>query len=327
MTVSVIIPAYNAAPTIARTLEALACQDYKDPFEVIVVDDGSTDHTAAVAQSFSWVRCARQDNAGPAAARNHGARLAQGLYLCFTDSDCIPHPDWISCLLRGFGAKDIAVVCGSYGIANPGSLLASGIHGEIIFRHRHLMPDFPKAFGSYNFCVRKEVFDRVGGFQAGYRQASGEDNDLSYRILAAGGRLYFERQALVDHYHTTRTAKYLKEQFRHGFWRAKMYLEHPGMVKGDDYTFWKDVLEVPWAAGCVIAMAASIFITAFKAPVYFLFVLFLAFEVLFAFRMLRGIFTGFFFGFVMYVRAFSRAFGLSTGIFYFLAQKAAKIFK
>ena len=95
--------------------------------------------------------------------------------------------------------------------------MARCIYTEILWRHTRLMPDFPNSFGSYNFCVSKKVFDAVGGFNAAYRNASGEDNDLSYKITKAGWRIYFKRKALVDHYHPTRVVKYLREQFRHGF--------------------------------------------------------------------------------------------------------------
>ena len=246
--VSVIIPAYNASATIGQALNALSRQNCFQPFEVIVVDDGSSDKTAEIVASFPSVRYIRQDNAGPAAARNHGARLAQGEYLAFTDSDCIPHEDWISQLMSGFSQPHVGVVAGSYGIANPKSRLARGIHKEILWRHQHLMPDFPNSFGSYNFCVRKNVFDAVGGFNTAYRTASGEDNDLSYKITGSGWRIYFERKAFVDHYHPTRVVKYLKEQFRHGFWRLKMYMDHPRMMRGDGYTYWKDIIEMPLAA-------------------------------------------------------------------------------
>ncbi len=325
MTVSVIIPAYNARVFIGRTLDALSRQDYKADFEVIVVDDGSTDDTPAVVRTFLKVIYVRQDNAGPAAARNHGARLAKGQYLCFTDSDCVPQPDWISSLLAGFKAPDIAVVCGSYGIANPESLLARGIQGEIAFRHRHLVPDHPKVFGSYNFCARKGVFDQVGGFSAAYRQASGEDNDLSYKIVEAGYRIYFERKALVDHHHTANALKYLKEQFRHGFWRVRMYSDHPAMAGGDGYTFWKDILEVPWSGLCLLGLVLSALgITGFKTVIYFLLLPLFVFEFIFACRMLRGTFCRIFFGFVIFLRAFVRTFGLSTGIFNFLVVKITK---
>ena len=93
--VSVIVPAYNASATIGKTLEALSRQNCFQPFEVIVVDDGSSDNTADIVHSFAAVKYFRQDNAGPASARNLGAKMAQGDYLAFTDSDCIPHEDWI----------------------------------------------------------------------------------------------------------------------------------------------------------------------------------------------------------------------------------------
>ncbi len=82
-----------------------------------------------LSRHLTGVRYVRQDNAGPACARNHGARLAQGEFLAFTDSDCVPHEDWISQLMAGFTAvgepsqsSPLGVVAGSYGIANPKTL-------------------------------------------------------------------------------------------------------------------------------------------------------------------------------------------------------------
>jgi len=322
MTLSVIVPAYNAQNTIGLTLRAIAQQDYSGDFEVIVVDDGSKDQTADTVRSFANVRYVHQSNAGPASARNQGARLAQGEFLVFTDSDCVPHKDWLSCLMQGFVAEDVAVVMGSYGIANCESLLARCIYKEIVFRHKNLLPDFPKVFGSYNFCVRKKIFEHVGGFSTEYRYASGEDNDLSYKIIAAGYRIYFERQALVDHYHPTRILKYLKEQFRHGLWRVLLYASHPDMAQGDGYTFWKDLIELPWSFLCLLGMIVSPFgFVSFKAVMFFLIVPFLIFEILFARAMIHNIWEEFFGGFIMFLRSFSRTFGLSTGILLYFAQK------
>ena len=328
--VSVIIPAFNAAATIGGTLDALAAQDHPSPFETIVVDDGSTDATADIVRRYPAVRCVHQTNAGPASARNHGARLARGEFLCFTDSDCVPHPDWIAKLVAGFSAAlpaeaeresnsaqagpKIAVVMGSYGIVNPESILARGVHAEIIFRHCWLMPDFPRAFGGYNFCVRAQVFRAVGGFNEAYRAASGEDNDLSYKVISAGHKIFFQRGALVDHHHTEDIVRYLKEQYRHGFWRAFTYADHPRMVQGDGYTFWKDIIEIPWAFVCVLGTPLSCW------PAVSLWL----FEAYFAWRMACGIFTGFFFTNVMFLRAFARLFGLSSGILAFCRAKCRK---
>ena len=312
--VSVIIPAYNASATIHRTLEALSRQNCFQPFEVIVVDDGSFDNTAAIVRSFESIKYIRQDNAGPASARNQGARLARGEFLAFTDADCVPHEDWISQLMAGFGqpqapqeANHVGVVAGSYGIANPQSRLARCICAEILWRHRRLMPDYPNSFGSYNFCVKKNVFEAAGGFNTAYRSASGEDNDLSYKITASGWLIYFERKALVDHYHPDAVARYLKEQFRHGFWRVKMYRDHPRMMRGDGYTFWKDIIEMPLG---VLAILGWIIIFPF-----------VVFEIIYALIVTRRLFDGIFFGFVLFLRAFARLLGLSTGILSFLLKK------
>ncbi|MBF0504727.1 MAG: glycosyltransferase [Candidatus Omnitrophica bacterium] len=314
--ISVIIPAYNASATIGRTLFALTSQDYAGGFEVIVVDDGSLDNTANIVASFPAVRYVRQENAGPASARNHGARLAKGEYFAFTDSDCVPNKDWISQLIKGFEQNQVGVVAGSYGIANPKSILAGCVWAEIVWRHSHLMPDFPKAFGSYNFCVKKNVFEAVKGFNTGYRMASGEDNDLSYKIIKAGWLIYFQRKAVVDHYHPTEVNRYLKEQFRHGFWRVKMYRDHPRMMRGDGYTYWKDIIEMPWAGGIGVGIVLSVLnFGGFKHLTCFLLLSFLVFEILSAFLITRRFFRGIFFGFILFLRAFARMFGFSSGFF------------
>ena len=319
--VSIIIPAYNAAATIGRTLSALSKQNCFQPFEMIVVDDGSTDGTKEIVATFPTVKYIRQDNAGPAAARNHGAKVALGEYLAFTDSDCIPHEDWVSQLMSGFGQQQVGVVAGSYGIANPQSVLARCICSEILWRHTHLMPDFPNAFGSYNFCVRKNVFDAVGRFNTGYRRASGEDNDLSYKVTRSGWRIYFQRQALVDHFHPSGVFKYLKEPCRHGFWRVKMYKDHPRMIQGDGYTFWKDMVEIPGAAFFLLLVMLNLFYLGKLNVICSLFlILFLLLEVFFAMVITQNLFEGIFFGGVLLMRSFARLGGFSTGLLYLIKK-------
>jgi GT2 family glycosyltransferase len=254
------------------------------------------------------VKYLSQPNAGPASARNCGVRHASGEILLFTDSDCRPEHGWIEKLVQGFSTEDVAVIAGSYGITNPESLLARIIHEEIRYRHEFLMPEFPKAFGSYNFAVRRSVFEEVGGFNTDYRRASGEDNDLSYKILKTGRRIRFLRDVVVDHYHQVDLGKYLKEQFRHGIWRVRMYIDHPDMAAGDDYTFWKDILEVP----AVLAGLAAVF---FPGPVYAMVLIFVffVFEIFFGIRMMRRIGAGAAAGIVFWLRAYARSAGFFIG--------------
>lgn len=309
--VSVIIPAYNSAETISAGIKAILDGSWQD-LELIIVDDGSTDATASVVQSFPRVKYVFQTNAGPASARNHGARLAAGEILFFTDSDCVPESDWVRKMLDGFSGPEVSVVAGSYGIANPGSLLANIIQNEISYRHQRLMPEYPRAFGSYNFAVRTSVFRQVGGFNETYRRASGEDNDLSYKILGAGGRIRFLNAARVCHYHQTSISRYLKEQFRHGLWRVRMYADHPKMAGGDDYTFWKDIIEIP--------LAYLIFLLSFFSAGALWLTIVLSFLILewwFGSRMMGNIVKGFLAGAVFFIRAFARAGGFLVGILFF----------
>lgn len=247
--VSIVIPAYNASATIAKTLAAaLSQQGFAQPVEVIVVDDGSTDATAQVVRQFP-VRYLHQPNAGPASARNRGFRHARGRYVLFTDSDCVPDSRWAMQLVEALQQPTVGAVGGGYTLANRG-WIAEGIHWEIVARHSRFGP-FVRALGSYNLGVRREVLEQVGGFDQTYPKASGEDNDLSYRILAGGYRLRWIPAATVGHHHTEKLGKYLREQQRHGYFRAKLYRRHAGRMSGDDYTTPKDVLEP--ALVCAVA--------------------------------------------------------------------------
>jgi len=243
---SVIIPAYNAEKTLAQCLTA--CLNQTLPaHEIIVVDDGSRDDTARVAATFP-VRCVRQDNAGPASARNHGAACAAGDIFVFTDADCIPEPDWLEQLLKGF-EEDVAAVGGTYGIANPGSRLARMIYREIADRHARLPADVD-FLGSFNVAYRREIFESLHGFDERFREASGEDNDLAYRIQDLGGRMRFMPKARVAHYHPQRLLPYLRTQMRHGFWRVPLYAKHPGRVRrGDRYAGLAELLLPPLMLG------------------------------------------------------------------------------
>lgn len=252
--VSVIVPAHNAAPTIAPCLHACLEQTHA-PLEVIVVDDGSTDETARIAQTFP-VRFVHQVQRGPAAARNAGARVARGFLLVYTDADCIPQEDWLEQLLTGFDA-DVVAVGGTYGIANPETFLARWIHEEILVRHDRLN-DEVDFLGSFNVAYDKASFDRVGGFDEHFAVASGEDNDLAYRLADAGGRLRFVRAAVVRHHHPSRLGPYLRSQMRHGFWRMKLYAKHPNRAGGDRYAGIADLAAPVLACAAAMSLFAAI---------------------------------------------------------------------
>jgi len=312
--ISVIIPAYNAEKTIESCVNAALHQEGLDiDFEIIVIDDGSKDTTADIVRSFDRVKYIYQENSGPAVARNTGAKHATGDILCFTDSDCMPQSDWLATIMRYMDISKADIVAGSYGISNSENLLAQCIHQEILYRHQKLMREWVDVFGSYNVAFRREIFEKVRGFDESYRTASGEDNDLSYRLKKAGYRIRFAKDAYVDHCHPERVCQYLQEQFRHGYWRARLYKAHPQMMKGDGYTFLKDIAELPLTTGLMIFIALSFFglswlLCAALALLFFIFECW--FSVEYGLRSLRIIL---FFGSVMLVRALTRTLGFSWG--------------
>ncbi len=315
--ISVVIPAYNCEKTISQTLQGALNQDYQGAVEIVVVDDGSTDRTAAMVKAHKSIRYVYQKNAGPAAARNRGFYESKGEIVFFTDADCAPENNWMSKALSHFDDSSVGVVSGSYGIANENNILARAIHKEIIFRHKCHMPVFPKSFGSYNFCIRRDAFEKAKGFNESYPFASGEDNDLSYKILKLGYKIYFEKDCRVKHYHPESWSKYLCEQGRHGFWRVKIYAEHPKMAVGDDYTFWKDIVEPAAVIGFVLGSGAGAFHEGFLAPALSIFASLAVIEFFYAWIITRNGFEAIYYGFVMLSRAFARTFGFLLGILLF----------
>jgi cellulose synthase/poly-beta-1,6-N-acetylglucosamine synthase-like glycosyltransferase len=240
--VSVVIPAYNSADTIAETVQACLNQDYP-AVEVIIIDDGSTDDTGKIVRQYP-VRYARQENSGPAAARNTGWKQAHGEIICFTDSDCVPEPTWVSKLVSMLADERVGGAGGSYSIRNPQNLLAACVHEEITQRHL-CIPRQVDYLGGFNVCYRRTVLEAVGGFDQGYRTASAEDNDLSYRVKKQGYELLFDADARVAHLYPTRLIRYLRRQAEHGYWTMRLYRTHPDMATGDAYARLVDHIEPP----------------------------------------------------------------------------------
>lgn len=257
MTVDVVVPVYNAEKTIGGTLEAIvALRAGGDSPETFVVDDGSTDRSAEIASSFPGIHLIRLANGGPSRARNAGWKAGGGDVVFFTDSDCVPSPGWVDGLLPCFEDPTVGAAGGGYGIANPGSPLARLVQGEIRDRHAS-MPEFVRAIGSYNMAVRRDVLAAVGGFDERFATSSGEDNDLSFKIVEAGYRIAFRPLCLVAHHHPERLLKYLGTQFAHGYWRSLLYRLHAGFVTGDDYCRARDMLDSLLALACLAAAPLS----------------------------------------------------------------------
>lgn len=233
---SVIVPAFNAEKTLSFCLESLLAQTVpKEQYEVIVVDDGSTDRTSEIARRYD-VRYFFQNNRGPATARNHGARVARGHIILFTDSDCVPASNWIEEMTMPFTDPDVSAVKGSYRTQQR-ELVARFAQQEfedrydMLLKHSHIdMVD------SYSAAFRKEVFTTAGGFDESFPKANNEDTELSYRLASRGYKMIFKPSAIVYHRHPATLSRYLKVKFWRGYWRMMVYRRYPQKALKDSYT-------------------------------------------------------------------------------------------
>lgn len=234
--VTVVVPAFNASSTLPLCLRALANQDYpREAYEVVVVDDGSTDETATIARS-AGVRVLSQPNQGPAVARNAGVAAATGEIVLFTDADCAPAADWIRQMVAPLADPEIAGVKGSYRTQQR-DVVARLAQCEFEERYDRLdrqpLIDF---VDSYAAAFRIEALHRAGGFDPAFPRANNEDVDLSYRLARLGYRLVFNRQAVVYHRHVTSWRGYIWLKTRRGYWRIMALKAHPGKALSDSYT-------------------------------------------------------------------------------------------
>ncbi len=237
MRVAVVSAVYNEKQFVGRMIESVLSQS-RLPDEVVLVDDGSTDATPSIVQSyaerFPIVRLIQNSNQGPAASRNVAWRAAKADVVIFTDGDCVPERDWIEKLVKRFGPPEVAAVAGTYRTLNTQNKLARFVGHEIAWRYRDV-PAQVDAHGAYNLAIRKDVLEELGGFDESYKAPSGEDWDLTYRI-SRKYKILFAPDAIVAHAHPESFWPYMKNQVRRGFDRIKLYNDHPEKMKGDAYT-------------------------------------------------------------------------------------------
>ncbi|WP_176159484.1 glycosyltransferase [Prosthecobacter debontii] len=224
--ISVVVCTWNGGATLADCLSSLQKLRYPN-FEVLLIDDGSTQDIAAIAHRFPSVLYVRQDHAGLSVARNRGASLATGEIVAYTDDDCIADEDWLTHLATGFddpqwvaaGGPNIpprprnrteAVVAAAPGA--PAHVLLNDIEAE------HLP--------GCNLAIRKRALEAIGGFQAQY-VAAGDDVDVCWRLQQAGGKLRFVPGAMVWHHRRYSIQAYFRQQAGYGRAEALLMKDHP----------------------------------------------------------------------------------------------------
>ena len=249
--ISVIVCTYNGSRTIRDCLEGLRRLDYPS-FEVIIVNDGSTDDTAAIASEYGF-RVISGRNHGLSHARNVGLRAARGDIVAYIDDDAYPDPDWLRYLAAGFdGSTHVGI--GGPNLPPPGDgpvaeSVANAPGGPI---HVLLSDREAEHIPGCNMAFRREALLAIDGFDTQFRTA-GDDVDVCWRLRERGWTIGFHPGAVVWHHRRNSVRAYLKQQ--RGYGRAEALLERkwPEKYNGAGHVRWAGRLyglglaqAIPW---------------------------------------------------------------------------------
>ncbi len=256
--ISVVMPVYNAEATLEECLGKLAESTFDD-FEVIVVDDGSTDRSKEIMGRFPIRVVPTAGRVGPAAARNLGAQVATGEYLFFIDSDVMVRPDTLGLLAEGFARDGVDGFCGVQA--------AEMRHRDLVSQYKNLWMrwtylrqtgDVP-LFYTTAAAIRRDAFLRVGGFDAGYATPNVEDTAFGQKLRRLGVRVRVHPQLEVEHVKRYSLGGLLRTDFMRAVSLTRLKLRHPEDL-GDNNTSVPAsyMASVPLSGLAVLALALGI---------------------------------------------------------------------
>jgi len=253
--VSIVVPVLNGEDHIGQCIQSLLNAEYDpDRREILVVDNGSTDRTAEVIQSFP-VHYLHEARRGPSIARNHGILASRGEIVAFTDADCLATKAWIKEIVSGFTAPDVGGVAGGI-LPFPPRTPAERYAARI----RHLSPErylareiFPFAVTA-NLAFRREVFDVVGLLDIDSPRG-GESTDFCTRFFRSTGmRLQLVERAVVFHRHRSSTKEFFLQQWGYGRGHAYLYIKYEDEIP---WTWRKTFLAYADLGGAILEVARA----------------------------------------------------------------------
>ncbi|MFM7205716.1 MAG: glycosyltransferase [Planctomycetaceae bacterium] len=238
--VSVVVCSYNGGRTLAECLASLGRLRYPD-YEVILVDDGSTDNTPAIAARFAEVRTIRQENRGLSAARNAGLSAATGEIVAYTDSDCFAEPDWLTHLVHQLESTGADAVGGPNLSPDDGWLAACVAAAPGQPTHVLESDQVAEHVPGCNMAYRRALLEQINGFDPQFLRA-GDDVDVCWRLQQAGGWITFAPAAFVWHHRRQTPRAFLRQQAGYGEAEALLRFKHPEKFNGRGSWKWRGVL-------------------------------------------------------------------------------------
>jgi hypothetical protein len=256
--VSFVIPVHNGRRWIADAIAAIGAATYDGPIEIVVVDDRSTDGSRewlAERAAAGTLRLIDGGGRGAAAAINAGVRAAAHPLIAQIDQDVVIGPRWLTELVRALDDAGVAAAQGHYVAAASADVWARLMGLDLRQRYRRLGAWTDHACTG-NSIYRKSALEAVGGFDEslGY----GYDNDMSYRLTAAGYRLAFRAEAESTHHWREGAIGYASQQYGFGYGRLDLVAKHRRRVLGDDVAPPAMMLHAPLLAAAIVAGAVAI---------------------------------------------------------------------
>jgi GT2 family glycosyltransferase len=235
--VSVVVCIFNGESTVRDCCQGLRALDYPD-YEVIIVDDGSTDKTAAIASEFGF-HVIRTENCGLSRARNTGLQAATGEIVAYTDGDARPDRDWLRYVASAFMTTTHAGV-GGWNIAPAGDgwiadCVANSPGGPM---HVLLSDEEAEHIPGCNMAFRKSALESIGGFDPQFR-AAGDDVDVCWRLQERGETLGFSAGGMVWHHYRNSVRAYWKQQTGYGKAEAMLERKWPEKYNAAGHVPWK----------------------------------------------------------------------------------------
>jgi GT2 family glycosyltransferase len=234
--ISVIVCSYNGAQTIGDCFDALRKIEYPN-FEVIVVNDGSSDRTAAIAKEYGF-RLINTENRGLGSARNTGLEAATGEIIAYIDDDAYPDTHWLTYLAATFQSTTHAGV-GGPNIAPPGDGTIADCAANSPGGPTHVLLSDSEAehIPGCNMAFRKSSLQAIGGFDPQFR-AAGDDVDLCWRLQQQGWTLGFSPAAVVWHHRRNSVRAYWKQQVGYGKAEAMLERKWPEKYNAAGHLAW-----------------------------------------------------------------------------------------
>lgn len=214
--VSIIVPAHNEEQRLGPCLDALLNLDYPAAkYEIIVINNDSSDHTAEVAGRYA-IRCIDASPLGVSRARNAGIMAARGNIIAFVDADCVPQRRWLKELLQGIEDEEIGCFAGEFRPLDPfTSLVEEYVHDRKMIHQGTLLQYSPAVVATGNAAYRKNVFATIGVFDEVLH--AGEDADLALRMQKYSSyRIRYNPSAVVFHAHPGSVRHLVRRSYRIG---------------------------------------------------------------------------------------------------------------